>query len=95
MATVIYLPLDTESVTNKMKEGFQRRDENDYLYRARHVSEWVSGSVDYDEFFAPTLRLSDANVHKANGGSVFPEPLAQNIDFTNASLASVFYPLHK
>ena len=42
---------------NDVKEAFQRRNENDFLFRARRLSNWIGSSIDYDEFIAPTRRL--------------------------------------
>ena len=57
VATVVWLPADSEGIMNDVKEAFQRRNENDFLFRAKRLSEWFGSSVDYDEFIAPTRPL--------------------------------------
>eukprot|EP00750_Incisomonas_marina_P002249 INCI12169.2.p1 GENE.INCI12169.2~~INCI12169.2.p1 ORF type:complete len:539 (-),score=65.97 INCI12169.2:265-1881(-) len=91
--TVIWLPRDTNRLLDSNVDGFQRRDENDYLYRTRHFSEWASASVDYDEFFAPTYTLSTKGYRKINPGSRFDLEGAYDVDFTKTAAGSLFYPI--
>lgn len=93
VVTVIWLPRDTNRLLDSNVDGFQRRDENDYLYRTRHFSEWASASVDYDEFFAPTYTLSPKGFWQVNPGSRFDLEGAYDVDFAHEATGSLFYPI--
>ena len=53
VVTVVWVPLDPASAVLPSKHQVMIRDENDYLYRAKHLSEWVCSGLDYDEYIAP------------------------------------------
>lgn len=89
----MWLPLDLESVLSGSKEAYQRRDENDFLYRTRHLSEWASASVDYDEYFAPTHTVEDGGIR--NDGSHFPNLLATDVNMADRDLGGLFFPIHR
>ena len=54
VVTIVWVPEDPENVLLDTKQIVQMRNENDYLYRAKHLSKWVCSGVDYDEYIAPT-----------------------------------------
>jgi hypothetical protein len=89
IVTVVWVPEYANGINNG-KYAFQQRDENDFHYRARHLSEWVCPSVDLDEYFAPTISVP------ANRGNPchFAVENAANASLDDATLASVFFPIH-
>ena len=53
VVTVIWVPVDTERALLLTKRTVQQRNENDFLFRVKHVSDWAAVAVDYDEYVAP------------------------------------------
>ena len=91
VVTVVWLPPDRAQLLLQSKNPFQKRDENDFLYRAKHLSEWISVSIDYDEYFAPT-RTVDAKGMAKQAGSVVHIDQAIDVDWTGND-GEVFYPI--
>lgn len=94
IVTVVWLPRDVEFQLEKNVDSFQRRDENEFLYRARHLSEWASASVDYDEYFAPTHIVGPKLMRRNHVGSTFSDVKeAIDPDWNNRRNGASFYPL--
>ena len=94
IVTVVFVPVDTTQSTNRQRTGYQHRDENDFLYRSQHASEWVSSIVDYDEYFAPTH--PDRNRYNGPARSfVVEDSRAVDVDFGDASAGALFFPIHR
>eukprot|EP00750_Incisomonas_marina_P013319 INCI17289.1.p1 GENE.INCI17289.1~~INCI17289.1.p1 ORF type:complete len:431 (+),score=57.10 INCI17289.1:1050-2342(+) len=97
VVTVIWLPRDGSNLLNRYMDSYQKRDENDFLYRTRHFSQWIAASIDYDEFFAPTKTATPAELRRYGygGSAVFNSSVATDVDFSNPAIGPAFYPLYK
>lgn len=98
VVTVVWIPPDEAEVLLQSKNPLQKRDENDFLYRAKHLSEWISASIDYDEYFAPTRTVDANGMAKQSSGSagsvVFHVDQAVDVDWVgDAAVGEMFYPI--
>jgi hypothetical protein len=90
IVTVVWVP-DYVKGSSSDRYAVQLRDENDFLYRARHLSEWVCPSVDPDEYFAPTqMYTSTRETERCS----FDVEGVVNASVDDAKLSSLFFPIH-
>lgn len=54
---MVWVPPDEPKYLFHSKQSVQRRNENDFLFRAKKTSEWIGPSVDFDEYMAPTQEI--------------------------------------
>jgi hypothetical protein len=91
IVTVVWVPEYAAGINNG-KYAFQQRDENDFHYRARHLSEWVCPSVDFDEYFAPTVPATVQNAHH-NNPCQFDVDGVSNASLNDPAMAGKFFPI--